>query len=150
MLGYDPKPDVRAWRGSPIPPVDDPIAATDRLRAIARRMWWHGPAWTVLRNSARFIRHAIDHATDDDLGFLFDHIDHERWRRALRLATPGTMSRSRYVLWSTTLGLMTPGDTCDWPRTGHRNDFRPEQSRERAFAVHALQSQRRREQQATR
>ena len=69
-LGYDPNPDVRSWHGTPIPPVDDPVIATDTLRAIAERIWWNGPPWTVLRNSVRFIQHAIGHATDDDIGLV--------------------------------------------------------------------------------
>ena len=138
-LGYDPKPDMRHWHGTPIPPVDDPIAATPERCAIAERMWWNGPPWTVLRNSARFICHAIDHARDEDHDFLRQDLELERWTRALRTATPGTMSRSRYVLWSRTLGLMPVESSCDWTRKGHRNDFRLNDSREQAYERHAKQ-----------
>ena len=36
-LGYDPRPEINAWRGTPIPPCDNPLPASDKLVAIAKR-----------------------------------------------------------------------------------------------------------------
>ena len=143
-LGYDPRPGERNWRGTPIPPVADPLPATGKLPEIAERMWWNGPAWTILRNSGEFLRHAIDHATEKDLAYLWETIAVERWRKALLEATPGTMSRSRYRLWCLWLDIDDIVPAADWRDDGHLNDYTPELSREQAYELHARHAARQR------
>jgi len=38
-LGYDPRPELTHWKGTPIPPLDDPLAVSPRRREIAERVW---------------------------------------------------------------------------------------------------------------
>ena len=139
QLGYDPRPSVKAWRGTPIPPVLSPIPVTPRRERIARYVWWNGPPWTVLRNGPTYLWHVMDYARDADIRLMLDDIEPERWREALTLATPGALSKGAYVLNSLRFGLMGPRDKCDWPHSAHRNDVRPlrGQSRERLYARHA-------------
>ena len=143
-LGYDPRPEARDWRGTPIPPVKDPLTANATLVEMAERIWWNGPAWTILRNSGRFLRHAMDHATESDLAYREEHVATDRWRQALQEATPGTMSRSRYRLWCLWLGIDEQVPASEWHWKGHLNDSRPNDNRERAYRRHAQHAARRR------
>ena len=61
-LGYDPRPDVNSWHGTPIPPCDNSFPATPKLVAIAKKMWWNGDPWTILRNRNAYLAHAMDWA----------------------------------------------------------------------------------------
>ena len=144
-INYDPRPDVTAWHGTPIPPVAAPLAQTPRRTEIAEEVWWHGPAWTVLRNRGEFIRRVMEYASSEDAAEMRTDLGDEHWREALRDAQPRTMSRKAYVWWSVKLGLMKPGEQCDWPYDGHANDIQPlaAQSRERLYARHAMYHQRR-------
>ena len=48
-LGYDPRPAVRTFRGNWLPPCYYPLPMTEISARIALRVWWNGPAWTILR-----------------------------------------------------------------------------------------------------
>ena len=147
QLGYHPRPELAFWLGTPIPPVSHPLQTTPHRWAIARRIWWHGPPWTVLRNGSYYLWHVWDYGLDDDIDFARQDIPIERWRRALDDARPGLVSRSAYVLWSIVLGRMSDNRECDWPRTAHIRDCKPlsGQDREtmyrRAAAAHAAREQ---------
>ena len=139
QLGYDPRPAVKAWRGTSIPPVVSPLPATPQRERIARYVWWNGPPWTVLRHGPTYLWQVMDYARDADIRLMLEDIEPERWREALTMATPGALSKGAYVLNSLRFGLMGPRDKCDWPHNAHRNDLRPlgGQSRERFYARHA-------------
>ena len=145
QLNYDTRPELSRWHGTAIPPVADPIAETPERCRIAERVWWHGPPWTVLRNCGQFVRSVMDYADASDARLMLADLGEERWRAALHEARPRTMSRKSYVWWSLKLGLMQPGDRCDWPYDGHANDIQPlaNQSRERLYARHAAYRRRR-------
>lgn len=135
-LGYDPQPDVHWWRGTPIPDVRDPLRATPRRRAIAERVFWHGPAWAVLRNASTYLWQVMDFGEDEDVCFTLRDVSRARWVRALEQARPGALSRGSYVLFSLVFGLMEVGAAdCDWPYTAHIKDWRPlaDQTRERMY-----------------
>ncbi len=124
-LGYDPHPELRQWKGTPIPPIDDPLAASPRRSEIAQRVWWNGPAWTVLRNASRYLWHVMDYGFAADIGFTLRDVERARWVRALETARPGWLSRGSFVLWSCYFGLMADDGICDWPHNAHRRDIRP-------------------------
>ena len=124
-LGYDPRPDLARWRGTPIPPVRDPLRATPERVAIAERVWWHGPAWTVLRNASHYLWHVWDFGSDEDIDFTRTDVAERLWRRAIEDARPGLVSAGSYVFWSYAFGLMSSEEICDWPARAHRLDFKP-------------------------
>ena len=142
MLGYDPRPGLGKWRGTPIPPVRDPLKASPERCAIAGRVWWNGPPWTVLRNASYYLWHVMDYGTDADVGFTRRDVPERLWRQALHDARPGLVSRGSYVLWSCVFGLMADDEICQWPDTAHLKDVRPtardtrEQMYQRAAAYH--------------
>ena len=124
-LGYDPRPDLSLWRGTPIPPVCKPLRITPERAKIANRVWWNGPPWTVLRNRAYYLWHVMDHGISSDIRHALSDISPESWVWALGEAQPGLLSRGSFILWSLTFDLIREGDRCDWPDTAHRRDWRP-------------------------
>ncbi len=139
-LGYDPHSELRTWRGTPIPPVDMPLVATpERLAIAGNGCWWHGPPWTILRNGPQFVRQVVDFAGDDAIAFILQDIPQKVWREALVKATPGSMSKGSYVLWSLRFGLMHALEDCNWLDNAHVKDLRPFRSatREQLYARHA-------------
>ena len=124
-LGYDPHPELTHWQGTPIPPLDDPLTMSPRRREIAQRVWWNGPAWTVLRNASRYLWHVMDHGFGEDIRFTLSDVERAQWIRALETARPGWLSRGSFVLWSLYFGLMADDESCDWPQDAHLRDVRP-------------------------
>lgn len=143
-LGYDPQPGIDRWRGTSIPPLDEPLARTPDRWRIAGYVWWHGPPWTVLRNASHYLWHVMDYARTDDLRSMLQDIPEELWRRALDDARPGQLSKGSFVFWSLVFErpLTHP---CPWPDDAHRLDHRPLAGvdRERLFERHALGRQER-------
>ncbi|MDE2933044.1 MAG: hypothetical protein OXS47_04130 [Chloroflexota bacterium] len=137
-LGYDPRPKLTHWKGTPIPPIDDPLAASPRRCEIAERVWWNGPAWTVLRNASTYLWHVMDYGFTEDIGFTLREVERTRWVRALEVARPGALSKGSYVLWSCYFGLMADDAICDWPAMAHRLDLKPlaDDSRETMYKRH--------------
>ena len=126
VLGYDPRPGLKAWRGTPIPPVARPLALTPRRAAIANRVWWNGPPWTVLRNAAHYLWHVMDYGRVEDVAHALRDVPRETWLWALDEAGPGLLSKGSYVLWSLHFGRMEPdGPPCPWPDAAHRLDCKP-------------------------
>ncbi|MDE0190098.1 MAG: hypothetical protein OXQ90_01970 [Gammaproteobacteria bacterium] len=129
-LGYDPRPDVKRWRGTPIPSVEHPLALTSERRTIAERVWWIGPPWTILRNARRYLWSVMDFGTDDDIAYTRTDVERELWVLALRTAKPGQVSRGSWILFSIAYGLIA--NTADyigacrqeWPETAHKRDWR--------------------------
>ena len=78
-LGYDPRPALTAWRGTPIPQLHNPLQATPPRCTIARRVWWNGPPWTVLRNASYYLWHVWDYGTDDDIDFTLGDVPERLW-----------------------------------------------------------------------
>ena len=124
-LGYDPRPEIHRWRGTPIPPVRDPLPNTPDRRRVAGRVWWNGPPWTVLRNASRFLQHVMDYAPDADCHAMLRDIPAELWVKALEDARPGQMSKGAYCLFSRMFGRMGLAEICDWPDDAHLRDVRP-------------------------
>ncbi len=140
-LGYDPRPNLRQWRGTPIPPVDAPLARTPERWQTAGRVWWHGPPWTVLRNGDCYLWAVMDHGWPEDVRHALADVPEARWRRALAHARPGLVSKGSYVLWSLYFDALDPGDPLAWwPDAAHLRDRRPlaGQSRERMYTRYAL------------
>lgn len=124
-LGYDPRPSQRTWHGTPIPPVLHPLPATPELTDIARRMWWNGDPWTILRNRNTFLRHATDHATDEDCEHLWRAVPRTDWIAMLRAARPGQMSMRSYKYWMWRAGLLGPKLALppEWHEPRHLRDL---------------------------
>ncbi len=137
-LGYDPHSGYTHWKGTPIPPMDDPLAASPRRCEIAERVWWNGPAWTVLRSASTYLWHVMDYGFTDDIGFTLRDVERARWVRALEAARPGALSKGSYVLWSCYFGIMADDAICEWPATAHRLDVKPlaGESRESMYKRH--------------
>ena len=114
-LGYDPRPELDYWRGTPIPPVSNPLRQTPQRLDIANRVWWHGPAWTVLRNASHYLWHVMDYGQDKDVGYTRRDVPDTLWLQALEDARAGLLSKRSYVLWSLVLGRMSPGDVSGCP-----------------------------------
>ena len=125
LLGYNPRAELNHWKGTPIPPVYYPLKSTPELWTIAGRVWWNGPAWTVLRNSSYFLWHVMDYGFTEDIRHTLKNIPESTWIRSLDEAQPGLISKGSYMLWSLAFDRIKPGDWCDWPDTAHRLDHRP-------------------------
>lgn len=113
------------WKGTPIPPLDDPIEPTPELAAIAGRIWWHGPAEIALRNANAFIRQVVEYANEEDTETVRRSVSRERWIHAITTARPGQISRRSAIFWRTELGRPTEEIRRTWPRNAHRNDIAP-------------------------
>lgn len=124
-LGYAPRPDRRTWHGTPIPPVLDPLPGTPELTRIAKTMWWNGEPWTILRNRVAFLRHATDHATEDECEYLWRTIPRSDWVKMLRTAEPGQMSMRSYKYWMWRAELLGPKLAIgrEWHRPRHIRDL---------------------------
>ena len=122
-LGYDPRPDVTHWRGTPIPPVDNPVAITPDRATVARRVWWNGDPWTILRNGPRFVQCIMDNGSDEHIRFSRTDLPESLWLLALDRARPGVVSFGAYALWSILLKGGLPPDHAEWPRDAHRKDI---------------------------
>lgn len=123
-LGYDPKPEVSTWKGTPIPPVQNPIPTTPELERIARYMWWNGDPWTILRNRRKFLAHSMDWATDDDFHFLWKTFPRDEWVTVLQSLRPGEVSSRSYLLCMLVSGLLPPGSPIpsEWREVRHIKD----------------------------
>ena len=135
-LGYDPRPEVRAWHGTPIPPVRSPLAATPEFVRIADRMWWNGPPWTILRNREVFLKQAMDWTSHEDFLYLWENIPREDWVGMLEGVRPGEVSRRSYRLCARMAGVLPIGVTpsVEWLPNLHVKDMLFEDYRGREFA----------------
>lgn len=124
-LGYDPRPELDHWRGTPIPPVKNALRKTPRRMEIADRVWWNGPPWTVLRNASNYLWHVMDYGRVEDVRFTQTDVPCGLWKQALEEARPGLLSKRSYVLWSLVFDRIKPGELSGWPHTAHRMDWRP-------------------------
>lgn len=124
-LSYDPLPAVRYWRGNWLPPCYYPIPLSDTSAGIARRVWWNGPAWTVLRNSSYFLWRVWDYATPEQLDYIRQTVPVDTWLRAIDDAVPGEVSRGATTFWALRLNRIALTDYIDWPDTAHLRDYRP-------------------------
>ena len=139
-LGYDPRPTLDRWQGTPIPRLDNPLARTPDRWRIAGYVWWNGPPWTVLRNASRYLWHVMDYARTEDLRLTVMDVEERLWHRALDEATPGNLSKGSFVFWSLMLGRMELEERCSWPDDAHRLDYRPLAGvpREKLYERHAM------------
>lgn len=139
-LGYDPKPEVKDWRNTPIPRVLHPLKMTKARERIADRVWCNGPPWTVLRNAYVYLFHVADIANDADLKFTRKDVPDELWRGAIKIAKPGDLSAGAYVLEGLRLGIFKPPFLCTWPAKAHFRDVRPmaNASRELLYRIHKV------------
>ena len=137
-LGYDPRPGVTHWEGTPIPAVLSPLPTNAVREEIARAVWWNGPPWTVLRNGPVFLWQVMDFGSDAHIEAALDDIEMSRWNEALERATVRALSKGSYVLFSMLVGRTRPDDGCPWPARQHRNDIRPpaNEDRERMYERH--------------
>ena len=124
VLGYDPHPEAVRWRGTPTPPIDEPLAKTAKRWEIAGRVWWNGPPWTVLRNGSQYLWHVMDYGRDGDIEHTLRDLPPSLWTRALDRARPGLLSKGSYVLWSLAFDRVSLGWQCDWPDGAHALDCR--------------------------
>ena len=124
VLGYNPHPEAVRWQGTPIPPVHNPLARTAERWAIADRVWWNGPPWTVLRNASCYLWHVMDYGRDEDIDHTLRDLPPSIWTRALDQAKPGLLSKGSYTLWSLVFDRVSLGWQCDWPDAAHALDYR--------------------------
>ena len=124
-LGYDPRPEVNAWRGTAIPPMGHALRRTPERWAIAGRVFWRGPPWAVLRNAVHYLWHVMDGVSQREIQFTLGDVQRELWIQSLREARPGLLSKGAYITWCLHFGLMQNHDICDWPDNAHRRDIRP-------------------------
>ena len=120
-LGYDTQPELTHWKGTPIPPVDRPLALTPERAAICNRVWWWGGPEIALRNCRHYLYHVIDYGLVSDWKFTLNDVELEFWLYALNTARQGVMSRGGHRLFSILLG----GDVSrsdSWSLLGHKND----------------------------
>ncbi len=140
-LGYEPRPELNSWHGTPIPCVCAPLPKTNERWRIANYVWWNGPPWTVLRNAHVYLWHVMDYARYEDITFTLNDLPKPLWLDALDAATPGALSKGSYILWSI---WFERGDIDvrmrEWPDEAHRLDFRPHRNtpRERIYERHRL------------
>lgn len=121
-LGYDPKPHVKLWRGTPIPPVDRPLRLTPERSEICNRIWWWGGPENALRNCRHYLYHVIDYGRMPDWKFTMVDVDREIWLYALETSREGLLSRGGHRLFAVLLhGDITHSD--NWSMNGHRNDI---------------------------
>ena len=125
LLGYDPRPDLTHWCGTPIPPVDAPLALTAERERIAGRVWFQGPPWTVLRNADHYLWSVMDYGATEDITFTLQDVPRSLWVKSLKDAHPGKLSKGAYVVWSLAFGLIALGTRSDWPDNAHMRDVRP-------------------------
>ena len=123
-LGYDPRPEVMEWRGTPIPRVSAPLPARSELVRIARRIWWNGDPWTILRNRGEFLRQAMDYATRVEFDYLWETIPEEDWIAAVKAARPGQVSARSWKFCMWRLGLLGEGNRVppEWHGSLHVRD----------------------------
>ena len=120
-LGYDPQPDLTHWHGTPIPPVDRPLALTPERAEICSRVWWWGGAENALRNCRYYLYHVIDYGLVSDWKFTLDDVEREIWQYALNTSHQGEVSRGGHRLFSILVGAdLSRSDR--WSFLGHKND----------------------------
>ena len=126
-LGYDPRPQISEYRGTPIPDIQDPLKATPRRIEIADYVWWNGPYWTVLRNSPQFLYHVTEYARTSDFLFITEDVPRDLWIKAIRSARVGRgLSRTGLGLLRGIFPEALPKDwICDWHMEGHLHDYYP-------------------------
>lgn len=122
-LGYDPQPQLLNWKGTPIPPVDRPLALTPEREEICNRVWWWGGPEIALRNCRHYIYHVIDYGTVADREFTMGDVPQDIWHYALNTAKAGMVSRGGHKLFSLWMGAdetVSEG----WPDRASRFDIR--------------------------
>ena len=124
-LGYDPKPSVMRWRGSPLPPVSDPVAWTSERQRIAERVFWQGPSWGILRNGVAFIHQIMEHGWLEDAAYAHRNLPRALWTKALDAATPKKVSRRSFWFWSHVFGRDPDASPHDWADSRHIGDALP-------------------------
>ena len=120
-LGYDPQPHLKDRKGTPIPPVDQPLALTPQRASICARVWWWGGPEFALRNCRHYIYHVIDYGSVPHWAFTLDDVEQEIWLYTLNTARQGVVSRGGHRLFSIIVG----GDISrsdSWSLLGHKND----------------------------
>ena len=123
--GYDPRPDDTHHHGTPIPPPWHPLPATPRRVAIAGRVWWNGPPWTVLRSARHYLYGVWDWGTREDYRFTLDDVCEELWRRAALAARPGEVSWGNCTLAGWLSGAWDIHTSAPLPRNAHVLDYYP-------------------------
>lgn len=122
-LGYDPQPHRTHWHGTPIPPVDRPLALTHERAEICGLVWWWGGPEIALRNCKHYLYHVIDYGRQIDQEFTMQDVSEDIWRYALNTARQGQVSRGGHRLFA----LFMNADfsvSADWPDNASRFDIR--------------------------
>lgn len=135
-LGYDPQPNVLQWHGTPIPPVYKPLPAIPQFVSIARKRWWNGDPWTILRNRDAFLKHAMDWTPHEEFLYLWENVPREDWVAMLSRVRPGEVSRRSYLLCTFLAGLLPFGSPPpeEWREDLHVKDMLYRDFRERRRA----------------
>ena len=132
-LGYDPRPEIRKWRGTSQPEVREPLPGTPALVEIADMSYFQGPAWCILRNRYEFWTHAMDNAPRQDIEEAYRLLPKENIIQAMHEVWPGQVSWTNYCWWTWRLEQDT--GTRFSPRkgmevTGHLIDVAMQRARE--------------------
>lgn len=101
------------------------MPASDKLVAIAKKMWWNGDPWTILRNRNAYLAHAMDWATPNDYLYLLNEIDRQDWIEMLQQLQPGQVSTRSYRLCMRLAGLLPLGAPIseEWRANRHVKDL---------------------------
>ena len=138
-LGYDPQPHLTRWHGTPIPPIDRPLALTAERADICECVWWWGGPEIALRNSRHYLYHVIDYASQAQCEFTMKDVPLEIWRYALNSANQAEVSRGGHKLFALFMG--TDHTISDgWKDSANRFDIRRNYTHEQWVERWAIQA----------
>ena len=99
-LGYEVNERYIKWRGTPMPRVNNPLPGTPELVFAAKRFYYRGDPWCILRNRIMTILCCIDEPWKEAHEILWRVVPIENWIEALRLAKPGMISCVAWREWT--------------------------------------------------
>lgn len=124
-LGYDPRAGESRWRGSPLPPLRDPLVMTEESKTAAERVFWQGPPWGILRNGVAFLHRVVDYGWLEDAHYAYHAVPRSIWAKALDEARPGVIARCSFYFWSHVFGRDPQASGHDWDASRHIQDAFP-------------------------
>jgi hypothetical protein len=84
------------------------IPLTPETEALARRIIWFESPAEALAHPIRFIAHAFEHATHEDMTILRRHVSEAELRLALAAAPPGIIGARSWHYWHAVYGEFPP------------------------------------------
>lgn len=84
------------------------IPLTPETDALARRLIWFEPPADALAYPTRFIAHAFEHGTRDDMNVLRRYVTQTQLQQALAEAPPGIIGARSWHYWHAVFGQFPP------------------------------------------